>query len=99
MSALPPVFLLGLGVIAISVISQLGFGEGRWIGGNLAPKGSRINPLSGLKRMFGPTGWIEMAKRSEEHTSELQSLMRSSYAVFCLKKKSDKYRTSEYPSI
>src|SRR3546814_7125139 len=27
--------------------------------------------------------------RSEEHTSELQSLMRSSYAVFCLKKKTD----------
>src|SRR3546814_4560445 len=27
------------------------------------------------------------AKRSEEHTSELQSLMRLSYAVFCLKKK------------
>src|SRR3546814_8225219 len=27
--------------------------------------------------------------RSEEHTSELQSLMRSSYAVFCLKKKQD----------
>src|SRR3546814_2401354 len=30
--------------------------------------------------------------RSEEHTSELQSLMRISYAVFCLKKKT-KYRT------
>src|SRR3546814_9494461 len=29
----------------------------------------------------------ERALRSEEHTSELQSLMRSSYAVFCLKKK------------
>src|SRR3546814_10865219 len=29
-----------------------------------------------------------VANRSEEHTSELQSLMRSSYAVFCLKKKS-----------
>src|SRR3546814_10780652 len=29
----------------------------------------------------------EDARRSEEHTSELQSLMRSSYAVFCLKKK------------
>src|SRR3546814_2293247 len=27
-----------------------------------------------------------MAERSEEHTSELQSLMRTSYAVFCLKK-------------
>src|SRR3546814_2929744 len=31
-----------------------------------------------------------MALRSEEHTSELQSLMRSSYAVFCLKKKKKK---------
>src|SRR3546814_1661686 len=30
---------------------------------------------------------IELAVRSEEHTSELQSLMRISYAVFCLKKK------------
>src|SRR3546814_10511451 len=29
----------------------------------------------------------KMARRSEEHTSELQSLMRISYAVFCLKKK------------
>src|SRR3546814_8154959 len=33
-----------------------------------------------------------VAKRSEEHTSELQSLMRISYAVFCLKKKK-KYNT------
>src|SRR3546814_2002824 len=32
--------------------------------------------------------------RSEEHTSELQSLMRSSYAVFCMKNQKDKkYRT------
>src|SRR3546814_9584585 len=30
---------------------------------------------------------LDMLKRSEEHTSELQSLMRISYAVFCLKKK------------
>src|SRR3546814_4488113 len=30
---------------------------------------------------------IRMGRRSEEHTSELQSLMRISYAVFCLKKK------------
>src|SRR3546814_10834825 len=47
--------------------------------------------------------------RSEEHTSELQSLMRTSYAVFCLKKKNNKnkhpryntniltHRTSNYP--
>src|SRR3546814_5852966 len=32
--------------------------------------------------------------RSEEHTSELQSLMRTSYAVFCLKKKNIKQRTT-----
>src|SRR3546814_4356593 len=31
--------------------------------------------------------------RSEEHTSELQSLMRISYAVFCLQKKITKYKT------
>src|SRR3546814_1258622 len=31
--------------------------------------------------------------RSEEHTSELQSLMRISYAVFCLKKKNEKKKT------
>src|SRR3546814_9955300 len=32
--------------------------------------------------------------RSEEHTSELQSLMRISYAVFCLKKKKKTYKTT-----
>src|SRR3546814_2217430 len=35
------------------------------------------------------------AKRSEEHTSELQSLMRISYAVFCLKKKTIKKITRQ----
>src|SRR3546814_9300368 len=34
--------------------------------------------------------WIDGKARSEEHTSELQSLMRISYAVFCLKKKKQK---------
>src|SRR3546814_2399838 len=34
------------------------------------------------------------AGRSEEHTSELQSLMRISYAVFCLKKKNKKQKTT-----
>src|SRR3546814_2027214 len=34
--------------------------------------------------------WAGEAHRSEEHTSELQSLMRISYAVFCLKKKNPK---------
>src|SRR3546814_2759580 len=40
------------------------------------------SPAPGPRRR----GSIPTARRSEEHTSELQSLMRSSYAVFCLKK-------------
>src|SRR3546814_7781238 len=36
--------------------------------------------------------------RSEEHTSELQSLMRTSYAVFCLKKKNTRTHTNLRPS-
>src|SRR3546814_1293424 len=35
------------------------------------------------------------ADRSEEHTSELQSLMRISYAVFCLKKKKTKHKNNK----
>jgi flagellar biosynthetic protein FlhB len=62
MAVLPPVLLLGLAVIAASLASQLGFSEGRWLAGNLAPKASRINPLSGLKRMFGLQGLVELGK-------------------------------------
>lgn len=59
---LPPVLVLGAGIIAISLIAQLSFGEGRFLPGNLAPKGSRVNPMAGLKRMFGANGWIELGK-------------------------------------
>src|SRR3546814_9018983 len=37
---------------------------------------------------------LRLLRRSEEHTSELQSLMRISYAVFCLKKKKNKNTTN-----
>src|SRR3546814_1115840 len=40
-------------------------------------------------------GTLTNKMRSEEHTSELQSLMRTSYAVFCLKKK--KHNIPPYP--
>src|SRR3546814_9847218 len=42
--------------------------------------------------------WFKKRMRSEEHTSELQSIMRISYAVFCLKKKLDMhiYNSSIY---
>src|SRR3546814_3398906 len=43
---------------------------------------NRVDPNSGTIRVRAV-----LRNRSEEHTSELQSLMRISYAVFCLKKK------------
>src|SRR3546814_1251208 len=48
-------------------------------------------PLTGIgcvKRIYSDLATLA---RSEEHTSELQSLMRISYAVFCLKKKNNKH--------
>src|SRR3546814_7844440 len=53
----------------------------------------RTMDVQSLRRILASTGEAEPclpsadAARSEEHTSELQSLMRISYAVFCLKKK------------
>src|SRR3546814_5142003 len=49
-----------------------------------SPCHSSKHPLTGSA--FSP-GLRNVTMRSEEHTSELQSLMRISYAVFCLKKK------------
>src|SRR3546814_1741937 len=43
--------------------------------------------VSTLPTLFGEKVVLRILDRSEEHTSELQSLMRISYAVFCLKKK------------
>src|SRR3546814_1439753 len=59
---------------------------------------SRYGKL-GLKMMSSqlPAGTncpTALMARSEEHTSELQSLMRISYAVFCLKKKNNKIDTT-----
>src|SRR3546814_6912880 len=49
------------------------------------------SPCNGTRKALRPTsasrGRPTITMRSEEHTSELQSLMRISYAVFCLKKK------------
>src|SRR3546814_4777170 len=61
-------------------------GHGRKMSKSL---GNVVDPL----KVMGESGadilrmWV--ASRSEEHTSELQSLMRISYAVFCLKKKNN----------
>src|SRR3546814_2537992 len=51
-------------------------------------RGGRDNDPDFFTRMRGQGPWVDLMRtRSEEHTSELQSLMRISYAVFCLKKK------------
>jgi len=60
--ALPAILTLAVPVILATLLSQLAFGRGRWVVDNLKAKGQRINPLSGLKRMFGPQGLIEMGK-------------------------------------
>src|SRR3546814_7495643 len=52
-----------------------------------APVGSRVRAYGRPAATLGLQSGCGRANRSEEHTSELQSLMRISYAVFCLKKK------------
>src|SRR3546814_4738315 len=56
------------------------------IGGNAKAITEYLKASKGTKEEAAAAA----AKRSEEHTSELQSLMRISYAVFCLKKKTQK---------
>src|SRR3546814_4717929 len=53
----------------------------------------RIMPCSTAQnvRQYSTTTARMAPSRSEEHTSELQSLMRTSYAVFCLKQKKNNY--------
>ena len=48
--------------VLAAIVSQAGLGALGWNNKNFAPKASRINPASGLARMFGPTGWIEVGK-------------------------------------
>src|SRR3546814_2260302 len=68
------------GFIQVEIVHKgvAGFSVGRWRWKNRC---IRIRAIFGLMRSGLHNG------RSEEHTSELQSLMRISYAVFCLKKK------------
>src|SRR3546814_6636597 len=70
---------------------DLAAGDGRRrraVQGGLAQL-ARHHPALWRHRAASPARPVQLgaARRSEEHTSELQSLMRISYAVFCLKKK------------
>src|SRR3546814_7968190 len=63
--------------------------------GNLAKFMRPTRRHVAMSMRFG-SARIEYQPRSEEHTSELQSLMRISYAVFCLKKKQETIRTEAF---
>src|SRR3546814_4074420 len=71
-------FCTGGDVRAFSEILELGTAERR------ADFKGRLDRVNALVLAYSE---LEVPVRSEEHTSELQSLMRISYAVFCLKKK------------
>src|SRR3546814_7842533 len=68
---------------AVDVESRLG----QQVGGGRDNRVVRVHRL--LQRI--EAALAQVGERSEEHTSELQSLMRISYAVFCLKKKKKTY--------
>src|SRR3546814_8796947 len=68
----------------VSVVPEIAFGSMPNDGGNLLLEDDERESLLALEP--AAANWIRPF-RSEEHTSELQSLMRISYAVFCLKKK------------
>src|SRR3546814_4412002 len=67
------------------LVGLLGTPQGRNRTGHILVRGPAMRCLS----RGGAGGTRTAAFRSEEHTSELKSLMRISYAVFCLKKKND----------
>src|SRR3546814_1684787 len=51
---------------------------------------NEVEQMGAMTQEVGTAHMSKMSRRSEEHTSELQSLMRISYAVFCLKQKKQK---------
>lgn len=75
-AVLPPILIIGLVVMITTVATQLLLGEGRFVPQNLKPKGTRLNPLNGLKRMFGPQGLIELGK------SILKLILMGSFAAY-----------------
>src|SRR3546814_4062913 len=89
---------VGMALMPITgILTMLGGGHG-WsaFGIELVAEGGKIPWMASLGSLHSPIAWSLLilivghsgiALRSEEHTSELQSLMRISYAVFCLQKK------------
>src|SRR3546814_3746573 len=86
----------GTKVVAVTVLTSLDGNDLNDIG-VMCPPHNQVERLTELARSAGLDGIVcsghevsAARQRSEEHTFELQSLMRNSYAVFCLKKKTNK---------
>lgn len=58
----PSIISLFAVTLVAAILSQAGLGSLSFNSTLLAPKASRINPASGLKRIFGPQGWMELGK-------------------------------------
>src|SRR3546814_1321131 len=76
---------------ALAGLDLPGAGDDRAAGTCIDRRDARAGPWPGRDARVG--GRPRRRPRSEEHTSELQSLMRISYAVFCLKKKKKNIQT------
>src|SRR3546814_1148428 len=75
--------------------THFGFLRYTGLAGTLAPNILRRKPsLTAVDAPVRMPASVWRSLRSEEHTSELQSLMRISYAVFCLKKKTNNITTN-----
>src|SRR3546814_64342 len=80
--------MIGAGVLGHRKVGEIGVSGLHVAGDAEAPKGQVGFRFEGFD--CEATSGVGVVFRSEEHTSELQSLMRISYAVFCLKKKKKK---------
>src|SRR3546814_11377129 len=75
-------------------VDSSGDSRGKWIARVTGMDGRRIDRVT-----ITPVPAYVEPERSEEHTSELQSLMRISSAVFCLKKKKQEWNSTPLTSI
>src|SRR3546814_10438431 len=93
----PPAVIAGQGTVGLEIVEQVpdvdtllvAIGGGELIAG-VANAIKALRPgvrIVGIEPEGAPTHHASRAARSEENTSEIQSLMRTSYTVFCLKKK------------
>src|SRR3546814_4912847 len=80
-------------VCGIGAIGNVGVGEIVYDSSRMWLLAGVAGAAIGVVWNYATSAVLTWKRRSEEHTSELQSLMRISYAVFCLKKKNTKHKT------